>query len=152
LVDWSKFFRSTQFWDASLGADKERTVEIMASPSETESEESALLASFLATAQAWDHLALSSPKRANKLSDKLWDIGLKLERTDLGRRGLEELTNNPSPAVRLKAATRCLRWAPEFASSVLEEIEQRRGPEYMAYPSLAKIVLTEYRAGRLDLS
>lgn len=66
----------------------------------------------------------------------------------LGREAITGLLDDPVTAVRLAAAAHCLRWEPERAQLVLEEIEQRPTDLYAVD---AKWTLRSYRAGTLNL-
>jgi hypothetical protein len=68
-----------------------------------------------------------------------------LRETEAGRIALLSLMEDEDPAVRLNAAGACLRWAPECARPVLEELRDSNG----LWSFEAKWTLIGYDKGHL---
>jgi hypothetical protein len=91
--------------------------------------------------------AAASPRRANRLFDENLVYARQLAATGDGRAVIERLLDDPDMAVRMKAAAHALRWAPDRAEAVLEELAESRTNRAFE----AKMTLREYRAGRMKL-
>lgn len=109
------------------------------------------ISEFVKLCIEWEALPLATPAAvANALSDRIWAYGENLRELPEGRHALEEFAaTHASPGVRLKAATICLRWAPDIAVPSLTEILQGQGPEYGMLPALAYVLLEMHRSGTL---
>ena len=89
-------------------------------------------------------------KKGNAAFDRMVAALAELrERTDRGEAVLIELLNHPNGWVRLGAATHLLPLQVDLASQVLEDLAS--GPQSQVEFG-AKMVLREWRAGRLNVS
>ena len=89
-------------------------------------------------------------KRGNKAFDRMLAAHAELQGyADRGELVLTELLNHPNAWVRLAAATHLLPLRAELASKVLEDLAS--GPRSKAEFN-ARMVLREWRAGRLNVS
>lgn len=120
-------------------------------PPEADLEFALIVNRFVELSERWSAVPLTRPAaEANVISDEVWLLGEELRRTSKGREQLEMLaTDHDSPAVRLKAAVTCLKWAPDQGVSALQEILDGRGEKYGMLPSLALVLLDSYRSGTL---
>jgi len=88
-------------------------------------------------------------KRGNAAFDRMIAALAELrERADRGESILIELLNHPNGWVRLEAATHLLPLRAELASTILENLAS--GPQSQL-EFIAKMVLQEWRAGRLNV-
>ena|SRR6267154_1404721 len=88
-------------------------------------------------------------KRGNAAFDRMNAALAKLRgRADRGESILVELLNHPNGWVRLDAATDLLPLRAELASAILENLAS--GPQSQL-EFMAKMVLREWRAGRLNV-
>ena len=88
-------------------------------------------------------------KRGNAAFDRMVAALAELrERADRGGSVLIELLNHPNGWVRLEAATHLLPLRTELASTILENLAS--GPQSQL-EFIAKMVLQEWRAGRLNV-
>ena len=88
-------------------------------------------------------------KRGNAAYDRMIAALAELrERSDRGESILIELLNHPNGWVRLEAATHLLPLRTELASTILENLAS--GPQSQL-EFIAKMVLQEWRAGRLNV-
>ena len=92
----------------------------------------------------WDAVR-GTPKKANRLFDRINTVLHQLRDSEEGRAGIAGLMGDDEEAVRATAATDALHWAPEEAERTLEAIEEADG----AYGFDAKWTLKEWRAGNL---
>ena len=107
-----------------------------------------LIASYRATAIAWDVMQSDSAK-ANPLFKQLHVIFKQLRQDPIGRDAISKLMDDATlgVGVRLVAASHSLGWVPERATAVLERIE-RDGPGL--YRTTAKYTLKSFREGTLN--
>jgi Domain of unknown function (DUF2019) len=95
---------------------------------------------------AWDQ-ARNDPRIANRLFKKHHRLYKALRESSEGREAITGLLDDPSPPVRLMAATHSLAWAGDTAVHVLESLEH----EMSVYGMDAKYTLREFRKGTLNL-
>jgi hypothetical protein len=114
----------------------------------TADEESRLLADVVEDLPLWDALGFDTPKKANKIFDRVHKTARKLQATPTGRAGLEALMSHESAAVRVIAADRVLRWDPDKSVPVLEHLRDIAGGRHGFD---AKYILKGYNEGTLDL-
>ena len=82
---------------------------------------------------------------ANAASQALRECFQVLRQTEEGMAAIASLMYDEDQAVRLSAAADCLRWTPDVARPVLEELRDSDGP----WSHAAKWVLIEFAKGRL---
>jgi hypothetical protein len=107
----------------------------------------ALRAQYRALVIDWD-AAKGTPGKANQIFSTHHALYKRLRDWPAGREAITGLLDDPVTAARLVAATHSLRWEPERAQRVLEEIEQQPAGLYAVD---AKWTLRPYRAGTLNL-
>jgi len=95
---------------------------------------------------AWE-AERDDPKKANKIFKRHHAFYKSIRDSAEGREAIVGLMGDPATAVRLMAATHSLRWLPERAESVLDDIEK----EMSFYGADAKYTLQGHRKGTLDL-
>ena len=96
-----------------------------------------------------DSGATDSPRRWNRLVDRLQEQILVLQGSPIGRDAISELLDDPRPTVRLWSATHALLWNEARARTVLEAL--RDSPELVGlHATSARYTLREYDVGRLD--
>lgn len=95
----------------------------------------------------WAAAEFDSPTKANQIFRKQHAFYKAIRDSEEGRQALTSLMGDPEPAVRCVAATHSLRFAPDTAQRVLEDLQQRNGP----YAMDAKYTLISYHEGRLNL-
>lgn len=103
------------------------------------------LARYRAAAVAASRLANSSEQ--NRAADELHSMARILRSTPEGRDGILQLLADGDPYVRLCAATDALKWDPERACDVLEELVMADGPGAFD----AKWTLRLFREGTLNV-
>jgi hypothetical protein len=106
-----------------------------------------LASAYRSTAVAWDVMRNDSAK-ANPLFVQLHTIYKRLRDTQAGRDAIAALMDDENVGVRISAAAHSLAWAPEKATTMLEQIE-RDGPGL--YRTTAKYTLKSFREGKLNL-
>jgi hypothetical protein len=114
----------------------------------TADEESRLVAEVVEDLLTWDALGFDTPKKANKIFDRVHQTARRLQATPAGRAGLESLMSHESAAVRVTAAYRVLRWDPDKAVPVLEHLRDITGGRHGFD---AKYIFKGYNEGTLDL-
>jgi len=105
-----------------------------------------LLAAYAATAERWHELRTDAPA-ANPVFDENARLAAQLRGSEAGRAGVARLMEHPASGVRVLAAAQSLPRVPAAATAVLEALAAGTGLHAIA----AEHVLTEFRAGRLDL-
>jgi hypothetical protein len=88
----------------------------------------------------------SEPKRQNRCAREVRACYEVLRQSEAGRRGILTLLNDPSPAVRVWAASHGLAWAPESARATLEAIRDSR---LFPHAFSAEMTLEEFDKGTL---
>lgn len=86
-----------------------------------------------------------NPRIANRWVDKLHRAYKELRESEQGREAITTLLSDPSVDVRVWAASHVLRWAPETARPVLEQIRDSK----RLWSFDAEMVLREFDKGTL---
>ncbi|WP_139244610.1 hypothetical protein [Arthrobacter woluwensis] len=95
---------------------------------------------------AWSHLS-SEPRKANIAFRKHHVFAKAIRATAEGQQAILDLLNDSSEVVRLLAATDALKFSPDEAIRVLEELEQGS----TLYAVDAEYTIRGFRDGTLDL-
>ena len=103
-----------------------------------------LLARYRAAAMGTDD---SDTKRQHRCADTVHACYKALRQTEDGRKGLAGLMSDPSPSVRVWAASHSLAWAPATARATLESI---RTSGVFPHAFDADITLEEFDKGTLS--
>ncbi|WP_020390257.1 DUF2019 domain-containing protein [Kribbella catacumbae] len=109
-------------------------------------EVAALVERYRLLAEEWDEKQ-GDAKRANRVFDQHHEVAKQLRDIEGGRLGIQALLTHPVIGVRLLAATDTLRWAPEAAVPVLEQIQSVRDLHAIS----AEYTLKAFREGKLNL-
>ncbi len=87
-----------------------------------------------------------NPKIANRWVDKMHKAYKQLRESEQGREAITTLLSDPNVDVRAWAASHVLRWAPQTARPVLEQIRDAKGRCSFD----AEMVLREFDKGTLS--
>ncbi len=108
--------------------------------------ENELLAAYAASAERWHELR-GDARAANPVFDENERLAARMRASAGGRAALAGLMRHPASGVRVLAAAHSLDACEAEAVAVLEELATGTGLHAIA----AEHVLTEHRAGRLEL-
>jgi hypothetical protein len=87
-----------------------------------------------------------NPERQNEWARRVHESYKALRETEAGKKGIIALMSDPSPYVRLWAASHSLQWVPENAQLVLEALRDSGGPGSFT----AKWTLIQFKGGKLS--